>query len=143
MAKRKGPQGDVDTIQSQICMAGQRVEEKNCITLWLMRPFMWGICLRIHAVIAICYVLSPVGETHLKTVEVEATNTNVADYHTVWFTFYVGSAIGCLLWLFLSRGVPPNFLMATSQLSNILFFFIVPSIPDDYLYERASLIAYV
>ena len=37
----------------------------------------------------------------------------------LWTVFYAGSAVGCLLWLFLSKGIPPNLLMASAQLLNL------------------------
>jgi len=137
------PQKDAETLQSRISQAEQRRTEKNHISVWLMKPFAWSMCLRIHVVIALGYVFSPVGETLLKTVELRASSHNITSDETMWITFYVGSACGCVFWLFLSRGLPPNLLMALSQLMNVLFFVLVPSLPDSSFTSEWSLCGYI
>eukprot|EP00449_Zooxanthella_nutricula_P002788 CAMPEP_0198512060 /NCGR_PEP_ID=MMETSP1462-20131121/15198_1 /TAXON_ID=1333877 /ORGANISM="Brandtodinium nutriculum, Strain RCC3387" /LENGTH=494 /DNA_ID=CAMNT_0044241455 /DNA_START=10 /DNA_END=1490 /DNA_ORIENTATION=- len=122
---------DAETLQRNICLAEQRLKELNHVTQWLMKPFARTKYLRIHAVIALCYIVAPAGETLLKTTTGKATEL-LTDYmqHVV---FYSGLFVGSLLWLGLSRGVPPNLLMASSQLANVLFSVLVPSLPDQLL----------
>eukprot|EP00930_Biecheleria_cincta_P048555 TRINITY_DN3383_c0_g1_i4.p1 TRINITY_DN3383_c0_g1~~TRINITY_DN3383_c0_g1_i4.p1 ORF type:complete len:3154 (-),score=464.15 TRINITY_DN3383_c0_g1_i4:294-9755(-) len=132
MAKSKGKVKDSETLQSQICAAEQRLVERSHLTLWLMKPFMRGLCLRIHVVIALGYILSPVGETLLKQLEIRDKAGSLASDHALWICFYSGAALGSLVWLFLSRGIPPNILMASSQLLNIIFFVLVPSLPKEF-----------
>ena len=64
MANR-GKVKDAETLQSYICQAEQRLTEKSPLSVWLMKPFLRGLCLRIHAVIAMGYIFSPVGEVGL------------------------------------------------------------------------------
>eukprot|EP00913_Durusdinium_trenchii_P021562 g20263.t1 len=116
---------DSEQLQSQICQADERLTERSHVTQWLMKPFARGLCLRIHLVIALGYIFSPVGETLLKSMDVRARSNTFASEHALWITFYLGAGCGCLFWLFLSRGVPPNLLMASSQLLNIVFFVVV------------------
>ncbi len=97
-----------------------------------MKPFLRGVCLRIHVVIALGYIFSPVGEALLKTLETRALSKSGASEESLWAVFYAGSAVGCLLWLFLSGGIPPNLLMASSQLLNMLFFVLVPALPEEF-----------
>lgn len=122
---------DAETLQRNICLAEQRLTERNHITQWLMKPLLRTKYLRIHAVIALCYIVSPSGETLLKTTVGKSTGF-LTDYmqHSI---FYGGVAFGSLLWLVLSRGIPPNLLMATSQVANVLFSVLVPSLLDEAL----------
>eukprot|EP00933_Yihiella_yeosuensis_P051203 TRINITY_DN49073_c0_g1_i1.p1 TRINITY_DN49073_c0_g1~~TRINITY_DN49073_c0_g1_i1.p1 ORF type:complete len:1642 (-),score=335.01 TRINITY_DN49073_c0_g1_i1:196-4806(-) len=143
MARGGGKAKDAETLQSHICQAEQRLTERSHMTLWLMKPFMGGLCLRIHVVIALGYIFSPVGETLLKTLEVRAKSGDGVSEESLWITFYAGAALGCLMWLFLSKGIPPNLLMAGSQLANILFFVLVPSLPGDFFESDFSTIAYL
>jgi hypothetical protein len=83
-------------------------------------------------VIALGYILSPVGETLLKQLEIRDKAGGLATDHALWICFYSGAALGSLVWLFLSRGIPPNILMASSQLLNIIFFVLVPSLPKEF-----------
>eukprot|EP00439_Symbiodinium_sp_Y106_P039343 s2875_g4.t2 len=119
MANNRGKVKDAETLQSYICQAEQRLTEKSPLSLWLMKPFLRGICLRIHVVIVLGYIFSPVGEALLKTLEMRAMANSGASEQALWTVFYAGSAVGCLLWLFLSKGIPPNLLMASAQLLNL------------------------
>uniref|UniRef100_A0A7S2NN61 Uncharacterized protein n=1 Tax=Zooxanthella nutricula TaxID=1333877 RepID=A0A7S2NN61_9DINO len=130
MAQEGGRRYNAESLQSSICQAEQRRTEKSHVTLWLMKPFAFGLCLRIHVVIALCYIFSSVGETVLKAVTAVEARSGLASEHVLWSTFYGGAACGCCLWLCLSRGLPPNLLMAGSQIVNLLFFMIVPSLPE-------------
>jgi len=129
MAADRGRAADAETLQATICQAEQRLTERNHMTLWLMKPFMRGMCLRIHFVIALCYIFSSIAETMLKAVVVVQPGSTFASEYVSWTTFYLGSFVGCFVWLFLSRGIPPNQLMASSQMINVLFFVLVPSLP--------------
>jgi len=131
MAKSGGKAKDAETLQSYICQAEQRLTERSHMTLMLMKPFLRGVCLRIHVVIALGYIFSPVGETLLKIEVRNKTGMFNADY-VMWVVFYAGAAIGCIFWLTLSKGIPPNLLMALSQLLNILFFVLIPELPDNF-----------
>eukprot|EP00931_Biecheleriopsis_adriatica_P028267 TRINITY_DN1687_c0_g3_i1.p1 TRINITY_DN1687_c0_g3~~TRINITY_DN1687_c0_g3_i1.p1 ORF type:complete len:3167 (-),score=584.59 TRINITY_DN1687_c0_g3_i1:97-8973(-) len=142
MAKSSKPK-DAETLQSYICQAEQRLTERNHMTLWLMKPFLRGLCLRIHVVIAMGYIFSPVGEALLKTVDIQAKASAFASEYALWIVFYAGAALGCMLWFFLSRGIPPNLLMAGSQLSNILFFVLVPMLPGDFLDSDLAILTYI
>jgi len=143
MKKVRGKQKDSEQLQSQICQADQRLTERSHITQWLMKPFARGICLRIHVVIALGYIFSPVGETLLKSLDVRARTNTFASEHDLWITFYSGAALGCVMWLFLSRGIPPNLLMASSQLLNIIFFVLVPSLPGELSESDFSTLTYL
>eukprot|EP00931_Biecheleriopsis_adriatica_P028266 TRINITY_DN1687_c0_g2_i5.p1 TRINITY_DN1687_c0_g2~~TRINITY_DN1687_c0_g2_i5.p1 ORF type:complete len:3114 (-),score=646.00 TRINITY_DN1687_c0_g2_i5:69-8834(-) len=143
MAQSRGKAKDAETLQSYICQAEQRLTERSHMTLWLMKPFMRGICLRIHVVIALGYIFSPVGETLLKSLDVRNRTNDFASEHALWIVFYAGAALGCLLWLFFSRAIPPNLLMACSQLLNILFFVLVPSLPGDFFESDFSTLTYL
>ncbi|CAJ1328163.1 unnamed protein product, partial [Effrenium voratum] len=70
MAQMRGKVKDSEQLQSQICQADQRLTERSHMTQWLMKPFARGLCLRIHVVIAMGYIFSPVGETLLKSMDV-------------------------------------------------------------------------
>eukprot|EP00442_Polarella_glacialis_P024641 CAMPEP_0115122638 /NCGR_PEP_ID=MMETSP0227-20121206/46955_1 /TAXON_ID=89957 /ORGANISM="Polarella glacialis, Strain CCMP 1383" /LENGTH=3177 /DNA_ID=CAMNT_0002524635 /DNA_START=126 /DNA_END=9659 /DNA_ORIENTATION=+ len=142
-SNRGGKQKDAETLQTNICAAEQRLTEKSHMTLWLMKPFCRGLCLRIHVVIALGYIFSPVGETLLKTMEIRSKETETASAQMLWIVFYTGSAVGCFMWLFLSRGIPPNLLMASSQLLNILFFVLVPSLPGDFFQTDFASLTYL
>jgi len=131
---------DAEALQANICLAEQRLTEKNHMTQWLMKPFARGLCLRIHVVIALGYIFSPVGETLLKKVEV---TSSVLSGEALYVTFYVGAALGCVFWLALSRGIPPNLLMACSQLMNVLFFVLIPALPEDVFQTPWILIMYL
>jgi len=131
MAQTRGKAKDAETLQSYICQAEQRLTERSHMTLMLMKPFLRGICLRIHVVIALGYIFSPVGETLLK-IEVRKKDGLLTTDYALWVVFYLGAALGCVFWLILSKGIPPNLLMAFSQLLNILFFVLVPELPDDF-----------
>lgn len=139
----KGKVKDAEQLQSQICQADQRLTERSHMTQWLMKPFARGLCLRIHVVIALGYIFSPVGETLLKSMDVRARSNTLASEHALWITFYMGAGCGCLLWLFLSRGIPPNLLMASSQLLNIIFFVLVPSLPGEFFESPFSTLTYL
>lgn len=134
---------DSEQLQSQICQADERLTERSHVTQWLMKPFARGLCLRIHLVIALGYIFSPVGETLLKSMDVRARSNTFASEHALWITFYLGAGCGCLFWLFLSRGVPPNLLMASSQLLNIVFFVVVPSLPGEFFESDFSTLTYL
>ena len=97
---RFSPCQDAETLQSHICQAEQRLTEKSPLSLFLMKPFLRGVCLRIHVVIALGYIFSPVGEALLKTLETRALSKSGASEESLWAVFYAGSACGCLLWLF-------------------------------------------
>jgi len=142
MSTGHGRDRDAETLQSSICQAEQRLTERNHMSLWLMKPIR-GLCLRIHVVIALGYILSPVGETLLKKIEMRAVADHSVSDHALWVTFYAGAACGCALWLGLSRGIPPNLLMATSQLFNVLFFVLAPSLAGDILKSSWSALAYL
>jgi len=121
---------DAETLQRYICLAEQRLTERSHVTQWLMKPFFRTKYLRIHAVIALCYIMSPAGETLLKTTK-DQQSEFLTDYlqHSI---FYAGLALGSLMWLCLSRSIPPNLLMASSQLANVLFSVLVPSMLDSW-----------
>jgi len=131
---------DAEALQANICLAEQRLLEKSHMTQWLMKPFARGFCLRIHIVIAMGYIFSPVGETLLKKLEV---SNSVLSNDALWVTFYMGAAVGCVFWLVLSRGIPPNLLMASSQLMNVLFFVLLPALPEDVFQTGWILIMYL
>eukprot|EP00930_Biecheleria_cincta_P039601 TRINITY_DN27203_c0_g1_i1.p1 TRINITY_DN27203_c0_g1~~TRINITY_DN27203_c0_g1_i1.p1 ORF type:complete len:3112 (-),score=539.42 TRINITY_DN27203_c0_g1_i1:137-9322(-) len=143
MAQSRGKAKDAETLQTNICQAEQRLTERSHLTLFLMKPFMRGICLRIHVVIALGYIFSPVGETLLKGLDVRSKASSFITEPVLWAVFYAGAALGCVFWLFLSRGVPPNLLMAGSQLMNILFFVLVPSLPGDFFQSDAWTVTYL
>ncbi|CAJ1437222.1 unnamed protein product, partial [Effrenium voratum] len=143
MAQMRGKVKDSEQLQSQICQADQRLTERSHMTQWLMKPFARGLCLRIHVVIAMGYIFSPVGETLLKSMDVRARSNPFASEQALWITFYLGAGLGCLFWLFLSRGIPPNLLMASSQLLNIVFFVLVPSLPGTFFESDFSTLTYL
>lgn len=130
-------------MQSHICQAEQRLTEKSPLSLFLMKPFLRGVCLRIHVVIALGYIFSPVGEALLKTLETRALSKSGASEESLWAVFYAGSACGCLLWLFLSGGIPPNLLMASSQFMNMLFFVLVPALPQEFFDSAVVSLTYL
>lgn len=70
-------------------------------------------------------------------------NEGHATTGSLWAAFYGGAAFGCLLWLCLSRGIPPNLLMAVSQLTNIILFIMVPSLPGDFFSSDFSVCTYL
>lgn len=140
---RFSPCQDAETLQSHICQAEQRLTEKSPLSLFLMKPFLRGVCLRIHVVIALGYIFSPVGEALLKTLETRALSKSGASEESLWAVFYAGSACGCLLWLFLSGGIPPNLLMASSQLMNMLFFVLVPALPQEFFDSAVVSLTYL
>jgi len=142
MELSRGKERDAETLQSHICQAEQRLTERNHMTLWLMKPVR-GICLRIHIVIAVGYIFSPDGRALLKTMDMKVQSEQFASGAFMWMTFYVGAALGCLVWLGLSKGVPPNLLMAASQLTNVLFFVLVPSLPGNIFHSDWSVLGYL
>eukprot|EP00435_Cladocopium_sp_Y103_P021687 s270_g5.t1 len=133
---------DAETLQSCICQAEQRLTERAAVTQWLMKPFCRGICLRIHAVIAICYIFSPVGETVLKNLQVKSQGLGVEE-STQWSLFYSGSCLGCIMWVLLSRGMPPNLLMAMSQVMSMLFLGLLPSMQESFFTSDGPIMAYL
>ncbi|CAE8624625.1 unnamed protein product [Polarella glacialis] len=143
MALAKGEIKDASEMQNNICQAEQRLSERSHITRWLMKPFCRGICLRIHLVIALCYVFSPVGETVLKKFQMRDIASNQLEESFLWSVFYCGAALGCLTWVSLSTGVPPNLLMASAQVMNILFFAVLPSLPETVFDSTWSVMAYI
>lgn len=143
VSMKSGMVSDSEQLQGDICLAEQRLNERSAVTIWLMKSFLGGLCLRIHVVIAMGYIFSPVGETLLKELEVQAKESSFATPQVLWVTFYAGAAVGCVLWFLLSRGIPPNYLMAIAQLSNIVFFVIVPSLPGNFFASDAATVIYL
>eukprot|EP00931_Biecheleriopsis_adriatica_P061877 TRINITY_DN3722_c0_g1_i1.p1 TRINITY_DN3722_c0_g1~~TRINITY_DN3722_c0_g1_i1.p1 ORF type:complete len:3061 (+),score=639.06 TRINITY_DN3722_c0_g1_i1:1306-9183(+) len=143
MAKANGKAKDAESLQSCICQAEQRLNERSHVTQWLMKPFCCGICLRIHVVIALCYIFSPVGETVLKNVQMRAITLNLVEESMLWTVFYIGASLGCMMWLGLSRGIPPNLLMAFSQVMNMLFFALLPSLRDGVFDTEGPVMVYL
>jgi len=140
---KRGKTTDAETLQSNICQAEQRLVERSHLTRWLMKPFCRGVCLRIHVVIALCYIFSPVGETVLKNVEMRAKTNSFIEESSLWCIFYLGSCLGCVMWLVLSLGIPPNLLMASSQVMNLLFFALLPSLPDGLFDTEGPVMVYL
>ncbi|CAK9088663.1 Hypothetical protein SCF082_LOCUS41868 [Durusdinium trenchii] len=123
---------DAGDLQRDISQARQRLQERNHMTRGLMKPFLRGLCLRIHLVMAICYVTSSVGELLLQTIEVEGEGR--APFGELWLAFYGGASLGGLFWLALSYGIPPNLLMTASQALSLMAFLLLPMLPE-HLYE--------
>ena len=142
MSKTKGNPKDAETLQSCICQAEQRLTERAAVTQWLMKPFCRGICLRIHAVIALCYIFSPVGETVLKNLQVKSKGLGVQE-SAQWSLFYSGSCVGCVIWVLLSRGMPPNLLMAMSQVMSMLFLGFLPTMQETLFTSDGPIMAYL
>jgi len=142
VARAKGAPRDAESLQSLICQAEQRRTEKHCVTQWLMKPFCRGICLRIHAVIALCYIFSPVGETVLKS-QTQAQKLEAVEESTQWSCFYAGNCIGCIMWLSLSRGIPPNLLMAMSQVICTLFLGFLPFMQETLFQSTGAVLVYL
>lgn len=130
---------DASELQRDISQARQRLQERSHMTRGLMKPFARGLCLRIHLVMAICYVTSSVGELLLHTLKVEAEvdgEDPTPPFNELWLSFYLALSLGSLLWLGLSYGVPPNLLMTASQGLNLLAFMLLPLLPD-HLHEAS------
>jgi len=143
MQRGKSKVKDAETLQRNICLAQQRMTERNHVTQWLMKPFARTKYLRIHAVIALCYIISPCGDTTLKAIA-ESEDSSVSLTDDVWHEiFYGGVAVGSLLWLGLSRAVPPNLLMASSQLATVLFAVLVPSLPESLFANNAAVSSFL
>lgn len=142
MSKVSSIPKDAETLQSCICQAEQRLTERAAVTQWLMKPSCRGICLRIHAVIALCYIFSPVGETVLKNLQLKSQSLGVEE-SIQWSLFYSGSCLGCMMWVLLSRGMPPNLLMAMSQVMSMLFLGLLPSMQETFFTSDVPVMAYL
>eukprot|EP00435_Cladocopium_sp_Y103_P042022 s915_g11.t1 len=92
---------DASDLQRDISQARQRLQERSHMTRGLMKPFARGLCLRIHLVMAICYVTSSVGELLLHTLQVEAEvdgDDQTPPFNELWLSFYLALSLGSLLW---------------------------------------------
>jgi len=134
---------DAETLQRNICLAEQRLTERNHMTQWLMKPLLRSKYLRIHAVIALCYIISPAGETLLKTVETHGSGGARLTDDVRHVVFYASVAVGAMMWLGLSRGVPPNLLMAYSQITTVLFSVLAPSLPEHFFDHEGAMVAFL
>mmetsp|Transcript_159747 Transcript_159747/g.512567 ORF Transcript_159747/g.512567 Transcript_159747/m.512567 type:complete len:3105 (+) Transcript_159747:145-9459(+) len=134
---------DAETLQRNICLAEQRLTERNHMTQWLMKPLLRSKYLRIHAVIALCYIISPAGETLLKTVESHGSGGSSLTDDVRHVIFYASVAVGSMMWLVLSRGVPPNLLMAYSQITTVLFSVLAPSLPEHSFDNAGAMVAFL
>jgi len=126
----EGREMDAETLQSHISLQNQRMSERSFATRALMRPcrgfqrLLNGSCLRIHFVIALGYIISPILDARLNFLTHNA-KTLAANYtYDVMAIFWtnLGAAAGCFVWLGLSRQVPANLLMAVSLFLNQLIF---------------------
>eukprot|EP00931_Biecheleriopsis_adriatica_P028261 TRINITY_DN1687_c0_g1_i1.p1 TRINITY_DN1687_c0_g1~~TRINITY_DN1687_c0_g1_i1.p1 ORF type:complete len:3142 (-),score=579.43 TRINITY_DN1687_c0_g1_i1:40-9312(-) len=134
---------DAEALQHDISQAQQRLEERNPITRWLMKTVARGLCLRIHIVMGVCYVFSPMGENLLKLVEAPTQAGQLPGDDVLWMTFYAGAAGGCFFWHMLSQGIPPNLLMALSQALSLMTFFLLPSMSTRDLQPDWSYFVYL
>jgi len=121
---------DAETLQSHIAISDQRMSERSPATKALMDPcrgfqtILGGSCLRIHGVIALGYIISPIMDVRLADVTSHAKSL-IEDYQESLLSasaLNLGAVVGCFFWLFLSRQIPSNLLMACSLFLNQLVF---------------------
>mmetsp|Transcript_103399 Transcript_103399/g.299071 ORF Transcript_103399/g.299071 Transcript_103399/m.299071 type:complete len:1957 (-) Transcript_103399:212-6082(-) len=121
---------DAETLQSHISLANSRMNERSFATRGLMRNnkcLSWFIgdgCLRIHTVIALGYIISPVMDARLEYLLSNAKSLEGRYSYEIMSlsAYHWGCFLGCFLWLRLSRAVPANLLMAVALFLNQLFF---------------------
>eukprot|EP00425_Heterocapsa_triquetra_P036815 CAMPEP_0195080476 /NCGR_PEP_ID=MMETSP0448-20130528/22166_1 /TAXON_ID=66468 /ORGANISM="Heterocapsa triquestra, Strain CCMP 448" /LENGTH=1999 /DNA_ID=CAMNT_0040113429 /DNA_START=61 /DNA_END=6060 /DNA_ORIENTATION=+ len=131
MATAQDPDTDAETLQAHISLQNEKNNEKNLITKALMsnqrgcKDIFEDTCLRIHTVIALGYILSPVVDIKQSAV-IGGADVLGLDYWGALITSsigYLGTAFGALLWLMLSRQVPAYLLMAAALFISMLFFY--------------------
>jgi len=132
----EGRDTDAETLQRFISLGDQRMSERSFATRALMRAtgcnslFGGDSCLRIHAVIALGYIISPVMDARIEFVAANAKSlTNNYDIGIIAsIAASIGNVVGAFIWLSLSRAVPANLLMATALFLNQLLFSLSTSL---------------
>jgi len=132
MLDEHGKDTDAETLQSHISLEDQKMNERNYITRWLMRPCpcctccLDDKCLRIHVVIALGYIVSPFMDKRLTLLRNNAASS-VENYSGTLVLLLVnglGGALGSVIWLYLSKHIPANLLMALSFFYMLIFSFV-------------------
>jgi len=129
-------------LQRDISQARQLREERDVVERCLMKPCAWNLCLRIHLVMALCYTTTACGELLLQSLEVEGVAGRLVPSAQLWSAYHAGEALGAVLWLTLSYGLPPNLLMATSQALGMASFLLLPLLPEHLLEAKWSILSF-